>query len=115
MLAPANVARIRTHPNRQVAQQAAALLDTLSPAGKAKSEVVAALTPEIEKPGDPTKGEALFTGTCSTCHRLGAIGKVDGGPPLNGMGSHGRASLLAHVIDPNREVDPSYWQWNVTT
>ena len=31
------------------------------------------------------------------------------------MGSHGRASLLAHIIDPNREVDPSYWQWNVTT
>ena len=32
-LGPANVARLRTHPNRQVARQAAALLDTLSPAG----------------------------------------------------------------------------------
>ena len=31
------------------------------------------------------------------------------------MGAHGRAALLTHIIDPNREVDPSFWQWNVTT
>ena len=31
------------------------------------------------------------------------------------MGAHGRAELLAHIVDPNREVDPSFWQWNVTT
>jgi putative heme-binding domain-containing protein len=31
------------------------------------------------------------------------------------MGAHGRAELLGHVVDPNREVDPSFWQWNVTT
>ncbi len=114
-LGPANVARLRTHPNRQIAQQAAALLDTLSPAARAKGDIIASLTPEIEKPGDAAKGQALFTGTCSSCHKLGAIGKTEVGPPLNGMGSHGRASLLAHIIDPNREVDPSYWQWNVTT
>jgi hypothetical protein len=32
MLGPANVSRLRTHPNRQVAVQAAALLDSMSPA-----------------------------------------------------------------------------------
>jgi putative heme-binding domain-containing protein len=31
------------------------------------------------------------------------------------MGAHGRAELLVHIVDPNREVDPSFWQWNVTT
>ena len=61
------------------------------------------------------KGKALFTGTCSNCHRLGDLGKSEVGPPLNGMGAHGRAALLAQIIDPNREVDPSYWHWNVTT
>jgi putative membrane-bound dehydrogenase-like protein len=114
-LGPPNVARLRTHPNRQVAAAAAAYLDSLSPAGKAKSDLIAALTADIEKPGDVEKGKALFTGTCSACHKLGAIGKTEVGPPLNGMGAHGRASLLTHVIDPNREVDPSFWQWNVTT
>ena len=114
-LGPTNVARLRAHPSRPVARQAAALLDTLSPAGKAKSEIIAALTPEIEKPGDAEKGKALFIGTCSSCHKLGALGKSEVGPPLNGMGAHGRAGLLSHIIDPNREVDPSFWQWNVTT
>ena len=114
-LGPTNVARLRAHPSRPVARQAAALLDTLSPAGKAKSEIIAALTPEVEKPGDAEKGKALFIGTCSSCHKLGALGKSEVGPPLNGMGAHGRAGLLSHIIDPNREVDPSFWQWNVTT
>ena len=63
----------------------------------------------------PRKGKALFTGTCASCHKLGALGKSEVGPPLNGMGAHGRAGLLSHIIDPNREVDPSFWQWNVTT
>ena len=31
------------------------------------------------------------------------------------MGAHGRAELLSQILDPNREVDPSFWQWNVTT
>ena len=114
-LGPGNVARLRTHPNRAVAKEAAALLDTLSPSAKEKETVIASLTAEVEKPGDVEKGRALFTGACSTCHRYGNLGKIDVGPPLNGMGAHGRAALLAHIIDPNREVDPSFWQWNVTT
>ena len=114
-LGPANVARLRTHPNRQVALQAAALLDALSPAAKAKSDIVAALLPEIEKPGDGALGKVLFTGACASCHKLGNLGKSQAGPPLDGMGAHGRAELLSHIVDPNREVDPSFWQWNVTT
>ena len=114
-LGPANVARLRTHPDRQVATQAAALFDSLSTAARTKADVVAALLPEVEKPGDAAKGKALFVGACSTCHKLGDIGKSDAGPPLNGIGAHPRAELLAHVVDPNREVDPSFWQWNITT
>ena len=78
-LGPANVARLRTHPNRQVARQAAALLDTLSPAGRAKADIIASLTPEVEKPGDAVKGKALFTGACSTCHKLGTSGRSRSG------------------------------------
>lgn len=114
-LGPANVARLRTHPDRQVALRAAALLDTLSPAAKRKGDIIASLVPEIEKPGDTARGRTLFTGACSSCHKLGDIGKSEVGPPLNGMGAHGRSELLGHIIDPNREVDPSFWQWNVTT
>ena len=115
-LGPANVARLRTHP--EPAGRAAgrrAPRRAVSPAAKAKSDIIAALPPEVEKPGDAAKGKALFTGACSSCHKLGDLGKSDVGPPLNGMGAHGRAELLGHIVDPNREVDPSFWQWNVTT
>jgi uncharacterized protein len=114
-LGPANVARLRTHPDRQVATQAAALLDSLSPAGRTKADIIATLLPDVEKPGDAAKGRALFVGACSTCHKLGDVGTSDAGPPLTGIGAHPRAELLARIVDPNREVDPSFWQWNITT
>jgi putative heme-binding domain-containing protein len=113
-LGPANIARLRTHPVRSLALNAAALLDALSPAVMAKADLVASLLPEVEKPGDAAKGRALFTGACATCHKLGDLGKIDVGPPLTGIGTHGRSELLTHIVDPNREVDPSFWQWNVT-
>jgi putative membrane-bound dehydrogenase-like protein len=114
-LGPANVARLRAHPNRQVALQATTLLDALTPQAKQKSEIIATLLPHVEKAGDPERGKSLFTGACGTCHRLGDVGQSQVGPPLNGMGAHARAELLAQIVDPNREVDPSFWQWNVTT
>ncbi|MEO7273369.1 MAG: ThuA domain-containing protein, partial [Vicinamibacterales bacterium] len=114
-LGPGNVARLRTHPDKNVAVAAAALLDSLAPAAKAKADLIAALLPEVEKPGDVAVGRTLFLGACSSCHKLGDIGKSDAGPPLNGIGAHPRAELLAHIVDPNRQVDPSFWQWNITT
>ncbi|MFN0079332.1 MAG: PVC-type heme-binding CxxCH protein [Prosthecobacter sp.] len=112
-IGPGNIARLRTHPNKQVAKQANAMMDKLNPGAKAKNEIIAKLTPEVEKPGNLANGKAMFTATCAVCHKLGDIGK-DVAPPLVGMGAHGPAELLVHIVDPNREVDPSFWAWNVT-
>jgi putative membrane-bound dehydrogenase-like protein len=113
ILGPGNIARLRTHPNKQVAKQANAMMDKLNPNAKAKNEIIAKLTPEVEKPGNLANGKAMFTAACAVCHKLGDIGK-DVAPPLVGMGAHGPAELLVHIVDPNREVDPSYWAWNIT-
>ena len=115
-LGPANVARLRTHPDKAVATRATAVFETLMPVTKAKGELITKLLPAIAQPGgDAARGKQLFTGTCASCHRLGDVGQSALGPPLTGMGTHGRAELLAQILDPNREVDPSYWQWDVTT
>ena len=115
-LGPANVARLRTHPDKAVATRATAVFETLMPATKAKGEAIARLMPAVAQPGgDAVRGKQLFTGTCASCHRIGDVGQSALGPPLTGMGTHGRAELLAQIIDPNREVDPSYWQWDVKT
>ncbi|OYW77639.1 MAG: hypothetical protein B7Z37_03555 [Verrucomicrobia bacterium 12-59-8] len=114
-IGPGNIARLRTHPNKQVAKQANAMIDKLNPNAKAKNELLAQLTPEVEKPGDAVKGKVMFAGACAVCHKLGDLGLRDVGPQLTGMGAHGPAELLVHIVDPNREVDPSFWAWNITT
>jgi putative membrane-bound dehydrogenase-like protein len=114
-LGPANVGRLRNHPNKQVATEATAYLDSAASAARARADVIAALLPDVEKPGNAAKGRELFTSTCSACHKLGDIGASQVGPPLDGMGAHPRAELLTQILDPNREVDPSFFQVNVTT
>ena len=114
-LGPANLARLRTYPDKAVSARANALLDKLlGPAMAAKNEILAKLTPIVEQPGDAVKGKALFTTTCAICHKLGDTG-ADIGPGLTGMGAHGPAELLTAIVDPNREVDPSFVAWNIET
>ena len=112
-IGPSNVARLRTHPNKQVATRANKMLEKLSPTTVAKNQLIAQLAPEVEKPGDAAKGKVAFA-LCSTCHKLGDLGQA-AGPPLDGMGAHGPAELLVHIVDPNREVDPSFWAQNIVT
>ena len=113
LLGPGNIARLRTHPNKQVAKQASAMMDKLNPNAKKKAELIAQFTPIVEQAGDAAKGKVLFTAACAICHKIGDIGK-DVAPPLTGMGAHGPAELIIHILDPNREVDPSFWAWNIT-
>jgi putative heme-binding domain-containing protein len=114
-LSSGQLARLRTHPDRAVSRQATALLDTQGPRPPLKNDLIAKFVTELEKPGDSSKGKALFTGACAVCHKLGDVGTRDVGPPLTGIGAHPAAELIVHILDPNREVDPSFWQWNVTT
>lgn len=113
-IGPGNIARLRSHPNKQVSKQANAMVEKLNPNAKAKNEIIAKLTPEVEKPGNAENGKMLFTAACAVCHKYNDIGLRDVGPPLAGMGSHGPGELIIHIVDPNREVDPSFWQWNIT-
>ena len=114
-LGPANVGRLRSHPDAQVASAATAYFDGAAAAARARTDLIAALLAEVEKPGNAARGRELFTSTCSSCHKFGGLGQSEVGPALDGMGAHPRAELLTQILDPNREVDPSYYQVNVTT
>ncbi len=111
-LGPANAARLRTHPIRRVATEAQAVLAAQT---SAKDELIAKLLPEVQKPGNVANGRMLFVSACAVCHKFGDVGLRDVGPPLAGIGAKGAAELLAHIVDPNRQVEPNYWQWNITT
>lgn len=114
-LGPGNVARLRSHPSKQVADRANAMAAILNPDMKAKDEIISRLLPEVSKPGNAENGKTMYAAACAICHRHEELGNLDVGPPLTGMGTHSAAELLVHIVDPNREVDPSFWQWNITT
>lgn len=112
-LGPGNIARLRHHPDRKVERDAHRLFARIAPVSSEKDDLIAELLPEVDKPGDPEKGKLLFA-ACSVCHKLGDIG-TDVGPSLDGMGSHGAAELLGQILDPNREVEDTYFAHNITT
>ncbi|NDA79065.1 MAG: hypothetical protein EBY07_15085 [Actinobacteria bacterium] len=112
---PGNLARLRTHPNRAVANAAANVLEKLSPEAGQKDDLIAKLMPEVTKAGNVANGRMVFTAACAICHKYGDIGVRDVGPPLAGIGAKSTLELLTHIVDPNRQVEPNYWQWNLTT
>ncbi len=111
-LGPANLNRLRRHPDPAVSNRAEKVLEDLNPQRATMNEKIAKLAPEVEgEGGDPAKGKALFATTCAICHVFDGHGK-EIGPGLTGMGAHGAAELLTAIVDPNREVEPSYVTWN---
>src|SRR6185437_975978 len=36
-------------------------------------------------------------------------------PDLTGMGAHGPAELIIHVLDPNRVVEPNFYSYSIET
>jgi putative heme-binding domain-containing protein len=115
VLGPANIHRLRVHPDLAVAKRANDLMDKLrGPEAKEKAALLAKFTPEVQKPGNAAKGKELFTLNCATCHLLGQLGN-NVGPNLTGMGAHGPAELLGQILDPNKEVDIAYVAISIET
>lgn len=115
LLGPANVHRLRIHPNAGVSKRANELMDKLrGPEAKEKEALIAQLAREVEKPGNAAKGKELFAANCASCHMIGNLGNLVG-PNLTGMGAHGPAELLGQIIDPNKEVDIAYVAISIET
>lgn len=114
-LGPANIDRLRRHPIRAVNRKAANVVAPSIQTSAEMDTLIAGLLPVVEKPGDVANGRKLFAAACAICHKFGDVGQIDVGPPLAGIGSHGAAELLQAIVDPNRSVEPNYWQWNITT
>jgi putative heme-binding domain-containing protein len=69
----------------------------------------------LELKPDLIRGKALFVKNCTTCHRVGDEGH-DVGPDLRGaLGNKTKEALLIDILDPNREVDPRFVNYQVTT
>ena len=114
-LGPGMIHRLRTHGDSAVSLKAREVLDVLrGPEETEKTALIAKYTPEVGKPGDVKHGKELFTKNCAACHKFNGEGK-ETGPDLTGMGAHGAVELLAHILDPNRVVEPNFVAVNIDT
>lgn len=106
--------RLENHPDPGVAERCRNFFAAYGDRGRAKDEIIAALLPEVTRPGDAENGARLFATNCGNCHAVqGEGGHV--GPDLTGMGARGAAELLPFLIDPNRAVEGSYLEYVAET
>ena len=107
--------KLRHHPDREMAALANETIDQIrGPMTQKKDQVIAALLPAVDRGGDAAKGKALFNTVCTACHHFNGVG-TNLAPDLTGMGAHPRAELLTDIIDPNREVDPTFAAYDFQT
>ncbi len=114
-LGPNAVHRLRTHPDKAVATRANEVIDGIrGPEIKEKDTLIAKFTPLVTQSGNIENGHKQFVQNCAVCHKFNGEGK-EVAPDLTGMGAHGPAELIVHVLDPNRVVEPNFMSYSVET
>jgi len=101
---------LKNHRSKNVRAVAGRVLD--SKPAPAREEVMESFRPALSLRGNVGNGAKIFAERCASCHRLGSSGHAVG-PDLATMKNAGREELLAHIIDPNLEVDPTFLNYTV--
>jgi putative heme-binding domain-containing protein len=79
-----------------------------------RSDVVARHSDVLAQSSDAERGRATFRKICAACHRLEGIGH-NTGPDLATIKNRGAEAILLALLDPNREVNPQYLNYTLTT
>jgi putative heme-binding domain-containing protein len=109
----ARLEQFAKHPDTRVRERAHALLARRGTADRKK--VLEDYRPVLTLTGDAERGRAAFKKVCATCHQFGPDG-VEVGPDLRSAVRNKTAEdLLVAVLDPNREIDPRYVNYTVST
>jgi putative heme-binding domain-containing protein len=79
-----------------------------------RRQAIEAMRPALSLAGDHPRGRAVFLKSCATCHRAEGRGESVG-PDLATTAGRTPEDLLIHILDPNREVQPSALDYRVAT
>jgi len=102
--------RLRGYPEKSIAERAKILMNdaTKSP----RRQVVDEHRRALDLKSDATKGAAVFSRVCASCHRREATG-FEVGPNLATVVKHTPEKLLIGILDPNVDIQPGYQAYNV--
>jgi len=109
----ARVQQLKAHPVSAVKSKAISLFKSQVNADRAK--VVTEYASIVDLKGNVENGKTLFKKNCAACHRVGGEGNDVGAPLIATLPGKSAADLVASVFDPNREVDPRYINYLVST
>jgi putative heme-binding domain-containing protein len=80
-----------------------------------RRKVVAAYSDALALRSDAAQGKAVFKKNCSVCHRLENEGFEVGPDLLSALRNKSAEQLLNDILDPSKEVDPRYLNYQITT
>lgn len=109
-LSPARVDLLKQHPDKRLADRVKQLYADRSLARR--DEVVQQYQSALKTDGDVASGKVVFKKVCSACHRLEGVGTAVGAD-LKAIRDRGKAGVLLHILDPNREVKPQYMSYTL--
>jgi putative membrane-bound dehydrogenase-like protein len=96
---------IRDRARRVLAEQAA----------PERQKIVAVYRAALDLKADGMRGKTVFKKNCSTCHRLENEGFEVGPDLLSALRNKSREQLLNDILDPSKEVDNRYLNYQITT
>jgi putative heme-binding domain-containing protein len=79
-----------------------------------RRQVIESYQSALSMHGDQQRGAIVFKKSCSACHKLGEEGYAVG-PDLTALSDRSPASLLRHILDPNRAVEAKYLSYTLIT
>ncbi len=102
--------RLLKHPDEKIRTRARTLLASAVASDRVKA--LAKYQSALQMTGHATKGKAVFTKNCATCHRIGETG-VDVAPDIADSRTKTPAQLLGDILQPNRAIDAAYIGYTV--
>jgi putative membrane-bound dehydrogenase-like protein len=103
-LSPFQIRFLLTQPDETVRRQATAILG--NPPLVSRKNIVDQYAVAASAPGVAERGRALFVARCGACHHEGNEGDSLG-MGLENLARANRESLLAKIVDPNRNITPN--------
>jgi putative membrane-bound dehydrogenase-like protein len=112
-LEPLRLEQLRKHANADIRKRARHLL--AEQAAPERQKVVAAYRDTLDLKADTVRGKAVFKKNCTVCHRLENEGFEVGPDLLSALRNKSAEQLLNDILDPSREADSRYLNYQITT
>ncbi|HEY7314851.1 MAG TPA: PVC-type heme-binding CxxCH protein [Gemmataceae bacterium] len=112
-LEPLRVEQLRKHPDPKLRERARRILAGQS--APERQKVVTDYRAALELKADAGRGRTIFKKNCAVCHRLENEGFEVGPDLVSALRNKSREQLLNDLLDPSREVDPRYLNYQIVT